>query len=162
MKFITNFTKFWAIRSLPIRGAWIEIVWRRLWRLWCRRSLPIRGAWIEIPFSSQSSLNAFASLPIRGAWIEIFCLFAPFHGVAGRSPYGERGLKWLRLRWPCNHGKRRSPYGERGLKSARYAGWNDQRMSLPIRGAWIEIKNSSCPPTDREMSLPIRGAWIEM
>ena len=34
-------------------------------------------------------------------------------------------------------------------------------MSLPVRGAWIEI----CPwskPLKNFASLPVRGAWIEM
>ena len=34
-------------------------------------------------------------------------------------------------------------------------------MSLPVRGAWIEIK----PLVDfilRNVSLPVRGAWIEI
>ena len=34
--------------------------------------------------------------------------------------------------------------------------------SLPVRGAWIEIKSDNpglrCP----QRSLPVRGAWIEM
>ena len=36
------------VRSLPVRGAWIEICWlAKLCRLLL--SLPVRGAWIEIP-----------------------------------------------------------------------------------------------------------------
>ena len=36
-----------AFRSLPTRGAWIEI-WLVLLRRLRHRSLPTRGAWIEI------------------------------------------------------------------------------------------------------------------
>ena len=34
--------------SLPVRGAWIEIVTRRGRIRKVRKSLPVRGAWIEI------------------------------------------------------------------------------------------------------------------
>ena len=35
------------MKSLPVRGAWIEIIYRKKphWKGW---SLPVRGAWIEI------------------------------------------------------------------------------------------------------------------
>ena len=57
----------------------------------------------------------------------------------GRSPYGERGLKFL-CWFVCGVGWRRSPYGERGLKFAN----SGTRMtngytSLSLRRAWIEI-----------------------
>ena len=34
-------------------------------------------------------------------------------------------------------------------------------MSLPMRGAWIEIL-SSCFFISSNLSLPMRGAWIEI
>ena len=34
-------------------------------------------------------------------------------------------------------------------------------MSLPVRGAWIEILRFTHYDSS-EMSLPVRGAWIEM
>ena len=56
-----------------------------------------------------------------------------------RSPCGERGLKLHeRVRVTAYH-YGRSPCGERGLKfSAGEPGliWN---LSLPVRGAWVEI-----------------------
>ena len=39
-----------------------------LWTSW--RSLPVRGAWIEIQFMHQADMMAM-SLPVRGAWIEM-------------------------------------------------------------------------------------------
>ena len=100
--------------SLPVRGAWIEILptqtecgggqcrspcgerglkfrcgdsgTRGLW------SLPVRGAWIEMAFRAECGQRQ-SSLPVRGAWIEIV-LF--------------------------------------GLTLRRSA-------SLPVRGAWIEM-----------------------
>ena len=79
------------------------------------QSLPIRGAWIEIK-TATSKQSKTKSLPIRGAWIEIS---PPNHAntaAAGRSPSGERGLKYPRT-----------------VERQHLAG------SLPIRGAWIEI-----------------------
>ena len=56
-----------------------------------------------------------ASLPARGAWIEIIREYDGRERLKGRSPHGERGLKYLEslsmLVVP-----RRSPHGERGLK----------------------------------------------
>ena len=34
-------------------------------------------------------------------------------------------------------------------------------MSLPVRGAWIEIQNAEIG-TRKNSSLPVRGAWIEI
>ena len=58
--------------------------------------------------------------------------------------------------------RRRSPCGERGLKFDGVGQFvDDFQMSLPLRGAWIEI------PSQRvelimPLSLPLRGAWIEI
>ena len=55
--------------SLPVRGAWIEIVVVLIdYRL--AMSLPVRGAWIEIAAPSAPRQGA-PSLPVRGAWIEM-------------------------------------------------------------------------------------------
>ena len=77
-----------------------------------------------------------------------------------RSPHGERGLKccrYTRLPGP----KSRSPHGERGLKSIWQWPADLQIMSLPTRGAWIEISPRTWPPGNSG-SLPTRGAWIEI
>ena len=101
-------------KSLPIRGAWIEI--SLLGGGWtAHRSLPIRGAWIEIT-GLISYHPSGKSLPIRGAWIEIFPGWCRGPWCPSRSPSGERGLKWPR---PAQRGR--------------------GNLSLPIRGAWIEI-----------------------
>ena len=56
----------------------------------------------------------------------------------------------------------RSPCGERGLKSFVCGLDGIAALSLPVRGAWVEIgagvpKESPCIP-----SLPVRGAWVEI
>ena len=58
------------------------------------------------------------SLSLRRAWIEIYRDIVRFVSRESRSPYGERGLKYVgQGAGEC--GACRSPYGERGLKSVR-------------------------------------------
>ena len=79
-------------RSLPSRGAWIEMIWTHwgglmlivaplagsvdrnsatlLQGLAGDTSLPSRGAWIEMD-SGEAGFSPALSLPSRGAWIEI-------------------------------------------------------------------------------------------
>ena len=88
--------KFW---SLPVRGAWIEMIKHRIVRFVAVRrspcgerglkyqwgavrrtrgvSLPVRGAWIEIIISERTARRA-KSLPVRGAWIEIASIIIGF------------------------------------------------------------------------------------
>ena len=56
---------------------------------------------------------------------------------------------------------RRSPCGERGLKFRAAEEATIRGLSLPVRGAWIEIP---APPLCAVVlwSLPVRGAWIEI
>ena len=66
--------------------------------------------------SSRPAAGKDRSLPPRGAWIEIARVEKTHGSNTGRSPRGERGLK--------------------------YAGAEDdlvESTSLPPRGAWIEI-----------------------
>ena len=55
----------------------------------------------------------------------------------------------------------RSPCGERGLKSHGVPRHRDPHPSLPVRGAWVEIKSSKRGQNDGR-SLPVRGAWVEI
>ena len=56
------------------------------------KSLPARGAWIEI-FMLMYMRKPAKSLPARGAWIEIICSCRHYPVCRRRSPHGERGLK---------------------------------------------------------------------
>ena len=56
--------------SLPVRGAWIEIMILLLGISRDDLSLPVRGAWIEMDSTDIEQLTK-RSLPVRGAWIEI-------------------------------------------------------------------------------------------
>ncbi len=57
-------------------------------------SLPVRGAWIEILRVVGQSAKV-VSLPVRGAWIEIFWTTPTLTPAPCRSPCGERGLKYF-------------------------------------------------------------------
>ena len=75
------------LRSLPLRGAWIEISCATDKNIFIT-SLPLRGAWIEIIAYVFTTSPLPRSLPLRGAWIEIlleasigtFDEVAPFAG----------------------------------------------------------------------------------
>ena len=60
-------------KSLPTRGAWIEIEDKGNLDRVLAVSLPTRGAWIEIKDCEWHDVWP-ESLPTRGAWIEIYLL----------------------------------------------------------------------------------------
>ena len=105
-------------RSLSLRRAWIEIVDTvsmvvyttgrspygerglkyRAWFLarsgvW---SLSLRRAWIEIAMHDCVRNVPCRSLSLRRAWIEMITCETMTMLSKGRSPYGERGLKFQR------------------------------------------------------------------
>ena len=79
-------------------------------------SLPARGARIEIFIALSTALKVLKSLPARGARIEIAAADVCQNLIGGRSPPGERGLKWLDGFSAADADGGRSPQGERGLK----------------------------------------------
>ena len=54
------------MRSLPVRGAWIEIIFGDLQAFAMEKSLPVRGAWIEI-MAAHPSVSMFAVAPRAGS-----------------------------------------------------------------------------------------------
>ena len=146
--------------SLPSRGAWIEIKSQYSVYL-LEPSLPSRGAWIEI-VPRLHILNVGRSLPSRGAWIEMCGARSAGPVAVGRSPHGERGLKYPGPRQHGIRGTRRSPHGERGLKSLQLCVGISGLKSLPSRGAWIEMIEEQKRRLIAYWSLPSRGAWIEI
>ena len=103
------------------------------------------------------------SLPPRGAWIEMPDARLQRPEYLGRSPRGERGLKYvLTVAINVAFGGR-SPRGERGLKCKEHPEYFDPSgTSLPPRGAWIEIFCIVAMTIHKLPSLPPRGAWIEI
>ena len=57
---------------------------------------------------------------------------------------------------------RRSPHGERGLKYDPLGLQPAGGLSLPARGAWVEIGKSIFAGRKVLESLPARGAWVEI
>ena len=70
MKFLVDEVGMIWDKSLPVRGAWIEIGVEACVHAFIG-SLPVRGAWIEIFIILLSKIFTDLSLPVRGAWIEI-------------------------------------------------------------------------------------------
>ena len=104
-----------------------------------RVSLSSRRAWIEILSHISKKCSFIRSLSSRRAWIEMSgCgqyLFCTSHGRSphgerglkyhipnyssiflSRSPHGERGLKFTIFLYFLSYSRCRSPHGERGLK----------------------------------------------
>ncbi len=101
------------LKSLPMRGAWIEI-YNTITISICTTSLPMRGAWIEIMYHYYIQ-HQLLSLPMRGAWIEIFGIMFVVM-ITGSLPM--RGA-WIEIPLTMTNPfatHRRSPCGERGLK----------------------------------------------
>ena len=88
-----------------------------------------------MPFA-QAASALISSLPVRGAWIEMERICSSsFQMVHGRSPCGERGLKYV-VDFSLDIGE----------------------VSLPVRGAWIEIiraypHGTTCPVAPRAGSV---------
>ena len=56
----------------------------------------------------------------------------------------------------------RSPHGERGLKYSNLCAAESDKLSLPARGAWVEIFQMGLNHCVLHASLPARGAWVEI
>ena len=101
-------------------------------------SLPVRGAWVEMARATGPSSGGL-SLPVRGAWVEIAETQPGGLILRRRSPCGERGLKFPAYSH-TQGGAGRSPCGERGLKFHVGGSRSITDRSLPVRGAWVEIR----------------------
>ena len=125
-------------------------------------SLPVRGAWIEI-VSISDRLASRESLPVRGAWIEIPILTVYVDGHKRRSPCGERGLKSPAAEKCFRPAGSRSPCGERGLKFRIFSISHHAAESLPVRGAWIEIilSGRTSPPLKGRSPCGERGLKLQ-
>ena len=124
--------------SLPVRGAWVEMATCPTTGLPTVRSLPVRGAWVEMARATGPSSGGL-SLPVRGAWVEIAETQPGGLILRRRSPCGERGLKFPAYSH-TQGGAGRSPCGERGLKFHVGGSRSITDRSLPVRGAWVEIR----------------------
>ena len=101
------------------------------------------------------------SLSSRRAWIEIINKCIRRSKTKGRSPHGERGLKFRTILYKIAKVICRSPHGERGLKSSSCSIYLNGISSLSSRRAWIEIRCTVCCGI-LTWSLSSRRAWIEI
>ncbi len=59
-----------------------------------KASLSSRRAWIEMEEALKEAYKITESLSSRRAWIEMLIYRYVAKSIYGRSPHGERGLKW--------------------------------------------------------------------
>ena len=147
-------------KSLPSRGAWIEIA-SGPWTARCpRTSLPSRGAWIEIRGMSIENLRKM-SLPSRGAWIEIQAAGCRLERT-GSLP--SRGA-WIEMAY--------SKLADLYTIVAPLAGSVDRNHAVgdvdrvatgvaPLAGSVDRNPAAGAAGHAPDTSLPSRGAWIEM
>ena len=62
-------------------------------------SLPVWGAWVEMVFLQVGGGGRIPSLPVWGAWVEIPYRERISRAAFCRSPCGERGLKSALPSW---------------------------------------------------------------
>ena len=125
-------------QSLSSWRAWIEIICAFVIGVrWA--SLSSWRAWIEIGRRAVDGIRWRKSLSSWRAWIEISCAMSRGIWGIGRSPHGERGLKYEILR------------GE-------FVGFG----SLSSWRAWIEILPLWPSTTGPPWSLSSWRAWIEI
>ena len=87
-----------------------------VFKLHCQaaKSLPVRGAWIEMLHPRGGCLGAISRSPCGERGLKYHVVRRTTAAVC-RSPCGERGLKFRAAEEATIRG-RRSPCGERGLK----------------------------------------------
>ena len=91
MKLCRRAQVFRGLQSLPVRGAWVEML--KFAGGYTVPSLPVRGAWVEIDLC-QKVIVRRVSLPVRGAWVEIV-LYLPLTLIIMSLPV--RGA-WVEIR----------------------------------------------------------------
>ena len=181
MKSHFAFPPFRALPSLPVRGAWIEIFYKRspFCTVWV--SLPVRGAWIEMSagrlpqkqlrrspcgerglkfYIVQCDCCCFGRSPCGERGLKCACSARKQAIGYRRSPCGERGLK-LRCRYRPALPPRRSPCGERGLKLVIFRSASAYGSRSPCGERGLKSRGTGFVPPETR-SLPVRGAWIEM
>ena len=124
-------------------------------------SLPVRGAWIEMLSVVVLMLGRMCRSPCGERGLKYAQRHQAHPSAWRRSPCGERGLKYPPL---CYHFSRRKSLPVRGawIEIVRSCRALYPRQSLPVRGAWIEMRSGFSAPRFQSRSLPVRGAWIEI
>ena len=100
------------------------------------------------------------SRPVWGAWIEILSVTTAVMALAGRAPYGARGLKFITPQQKTIVDRSRPVWGA-WIEILCQMILQKTLMSRPVWGAWIEITKCLRTLTQSE-SRPVWGAWIEI
>ena len=93
LKYFALVARFCASGSLPVRGAWVEIIKGLVTINGLQRRSPCGERGLKCASGTRDRLPDRRSLPVRGAWVEIFYSLISELVSACRSPCGERGLK---------------------------------------------------------------------
>ena len=80
-------------------------------------SLSSRRAWIEIVFFNPREFGRKGRSPHGERGLKFVLVLVYLQSLLSRSPHGERGLKWRGIPNRFANAVCRSPHGERGLKS---------------------------------------------
>ena len=146
-------------RVAPHAGAWIEMVPFFSFSLW-RHVAPHAGAWIEMILATSCRFWLMVA-PHAGAWIEItdsrtirarLLMSLPMRGRGLKSRFIYNGI----VRRGC-----RSPCGGAWIEMLNTVLLLVCSMSLPMRGAWIEIFEDTCSADPRGKSLPMRERGLK-
>ena len=143
------------LRSLPSRGAWIEIHYGFA-ILYDFIVAPLAGSVDRNVYSVRDQSVGIKSLPSRGAWIEISSYspfktpvtVAPLAGSVDRNGQAFNDLTEIQVA-PLAGSVDRNIYGEDGR--------DVNQMSLPSRGAWIEMPTIPWP-RPRAAVAPLAGS----
>ena len=103
-----------------------------------RPSLPSRGAWIEIFYFNGQWCSLSMSLPSRGAWIEIVRYSRPLKPPKVAPLAGSVDRNLMTGRW-TKQGPVAPLAGSVDRNMIFAAQSRKPMLSLPSRGAWIEI-----------------------
>ena len=68
-----------------------------------KKSLPVRGAWVEIAFRQRQYTLSRSRSPCGERGLKCADCHAVVIGVDGRSPCGERGLKYWKFFCKANN-----------------------------------------------------------
>ena len=128
--------------SLPVRGAWVEIVMTAHISRICLSRSPCGERGLKYCCNPHPTSKIASRSPCGERGLKSFSGLRPAVRPDSRSPCGERGLKWAAPGCVSGARTRRSPCGERGLKFVHHLYRVKRIVSLPVRGAWVEITNA--------------------
>ena len=148
------------------------------------KSLPSRGAWIEIGEVTEAPVYVKTSLPSRGAWIKMED-YVPTAGAGMVAPLAGSGDRNINNRNKSGTDpvvaplagsvdrNRQKLYRCKWAAVAPLAGSVDRncipyhvgvsgKLVAPLAGSVDRNSSDSTPHLDPPTSLPSRGAWIEI